>query len=278
MDPAGSLENYRDLLYSALLVGSILLVGIAVGYVARKLTYNTLIRFLPRNLSQVIARAVFITVISLTGLVALSAIGIDVTTLALAGGFASIVVGLALQPVLANLFSGLFLLGEKSVTPGDLVSIGGVQGQVVDVSIMSTKLQTLDGEIVRIPNTSILNDMVVNVTRSPVRRIYLGVSIAYRDDPQKAVEAIRRMLDNHFLVLENPPPEVYVERLGDSGVEIAVRVWVPSSEWYNATRDLLWRIKKSVEDAGLEIPFNQVDVWLRTPVDIRLEHKAGQDR
>ena len=276
MEQPGSLGEYGDILYTALLVGSILFIGIAVGYIARKIAYNTLIRFLPRNLSQVIARAVFIIVVSLTGLVALSAMGIDVTTLALAGGFASIVVGLALQPVLANLFSGLFLLGEKSVTPGDLVVISGVEGRVVDVSIMSTRLQTLDGEMVRIPNTSILNDIVVNVTRSPVRRIHLGVSIAYRDDPQKAVQAIRDMLDSHFLVLENPPPEVYVERLGDSGVEIAVRVWVPSPEWYNATRDLLWRIKRTVEEAGLEIPFNQVDVWLRTPIDLRLHNDSSR--
>ncbi|MEB3780867.1 MAG: mechanosensitive ion channel family protein, partial [Desulfurococcales archaeon] len=216
-----------------------------------------------------IVKILYYIILSLGILIAIGTLGVDLTTLVIAGGFAGIVVGLALQPLLSNLFTGLYLLGEKSVVPGDFVEVDGVMGTVVEMSVMSTRVRTLDGVLLRIPNNRIFDSRLYNYSRYPIRRLEFIASIAYKEDAEKAIEVIRDLVDKHPLVLLEPRPEVFVSNLGSSGVDISVRVWVPSSEWYEVTMDLLWKIKKVLTDAGIEIPFTQIDVWMRTPISLK---------
>ena len=247
----------------------VLLIGVLLAFAARKTVRKATERILPQELSMMMTRATFYAILVLTGIAALSTAGINLTALAIAGGFTSLVVSFALQPLLSNFFSGLYLFTEKSVIPGDMISIAGYTGRVMEVSTMSTKVITLDGYMIRVPNSKIIDDVLVNYSKSPVRRLTFKASVAYREDASQAVEVIRGELEDIYLVLEKPGPEIYVSELGDSGVEITVRVWVPRDHWYEASMEILGRVKTALDRAGIEIPFNQVDIWVRTP--IRLE-------
>ncbi len=245
-----------------------LVLGITVSYFVRKLLFKQLARAMPHHLANIIARAVFYTLILIVILVAAGISGINLVGLAVAGSVAGVILGFALQPVITNLAAGMLIITEKILSPGDLVEIDGVQGYVVDVSLFSITLQRLDGVYVRYPNIKVVSSKVLNYSRSPAIRLDFVVSIAYKEDAEKAYDVIRKVVDSHPLVLKDPEPEIFVSNLGSSGVDILVRVWVPTNLWYEVKRDLLWRIKKAISDAGIEIPFTQIDVWFRTPLKI----------
>ena len=247
---------------------AILCVGFVLAYLVRKALFRALIRVLPQSLAKNIAKVCFYTLSALTLLIAMGTAGIDLTALALAGGFAGIVVGFALQPLLSNLFTGIYIISEKALNPGELIELNGIQGYVLEISLMSTKIRSLDGAILRIPNNEVFNSILRNFSQTPVRRIEFLVSIAYREDAEKAYNVIKHVLEQHPYVLIEPPPEVFVSKLDSSGVNITVRVWVPTELWYDVTMDLLWKLKKAISEAGIEIPFTQIDVWFRTPLKI----------
>lgn len=254
-------------------IASIIVAGFAVAYYLRRVMMRLLIRNLPIHIASAVAKAVMYVTIALTLFVAAGTAGINLTGIAIAGGIAGIVLGFALQPVLSNLFAGLFLFSEKIVTPGSFVEIDNVIGTVMEVSIMSTKVQTVDGVIVRIPNSKIFESTVKNLSVTPIRRIDFVVSIAYKESAEDAYKVIRRVVEDHPFVLVEPPPDIFVHKLGSSGVDILVRVWVPTKLLYEVQKDLLWKIKKSISDAGIEIPFNQIDIWFRTPLKIEVDKK-----
>ncbi|ADM27587.1 MscS Mechanosensitive ion channel [Ignisphaera aggregans DSM 17230] len=268
--PSIEMENILRILE----IVSIVCIGIVFAYLLRKALFRTLIRVLPQSLAHNIAKATFYTVAAITILIALGTMGIDLTALVVAGGFAGIVVGFALQPILSNLFAGIYIMSEKALSPGELVEVNGVQGYVLEVSVMSTKIRSLDGAILRIPNNEILNTVLRNFSRTPIRRIEFVVSIAYRENAERVYTIINNVLDNHPFILLDPPPEVFVSNLGSSGVDITVRVWVPSELWYDVARDLLWKLKKAISEAGIEIPFTQIDIWFRTPLKLEAPCKS----
>jgi len=255
----------------SLIVIVVIVAGAIIAVVTRRAIVRLTITILPRRIALTIAKIAFYSILGITALIALGTIGVSLTGIAIAGGFAGIVLGLALQPLLSNLFAGLYMFSEKSFVQGDFIEVGGLVGRVHEIAIMSTKIRGLDGAMYRIPNKIMMDSTITNYSRLPIRRLDFQVSIAYREDAENAINAIRSMLDEHPLVLEYPPPEVYVSRLGDSGVDIMVRVWIPTDLWYDVTMDLLWKIKKTVSEAGIEIPFNQVDIWLRTPLEVKVK-------
>ncbi|NPA96102.1 MAG: mechanosensitive ion channel family protein [Crenarchaeota archaeon] len=245
-----------------------LVLGVTLSYFVRKLLFKQLARGMPHHLANIITRGVFYTLLLIVILIAAGISGINLMGLAVAGSVAGVILGFALQPVITNLAAGMLIITEKILSPGDLVEIDGVRGWVVDVSLFSITLQRLDGVYVRYPNIKVLSSKVLNYSRSPVMRIDFVVSIAYKEDAEKAYEIIRKVVEAHPLVLKDPPPEIFVSNLGSSGVDILVRVWVPTQMWYEVKRDLLWRIKKAISDAGIEIPFTQIDVWFRNPIRV----------
>jgi len=244
-------------------------IGIGVAYVFKKLLIRQFSRIMPMHIARIVTRIVYYTIIAVVILVAAGIVGVNLVGLLVAGSMTSIIIGFGLQPVLSNLFAGIFVISEKILTPGDLVEIDGDMGRVVEVSIMSTTIQRLDGVFVRFPNNKVFTSKILNYSKSPAIRLDFVVSIAYREDAEKAYRVIEQVVNAHPLVLKDPPPEIFVSNLGASGVDILVRVWVPTPVWYDVKRDLLWKIKKAISDAGIEIPFTQIDVWFRN--SLRLE-------
>ncbi len=188
-------------------------------------------------------------------------IGLEPSGLMVAGGIVALAIGFASQSIIGNLISGLFLMGERPVKIGDLVEIDDNLGTVEDIQIISTSIRTLDGLNIRIPNETVFTSSITNYSVNPVRRFEFSIGISYADDAEKAIAIIRASAAAHPLILINPPPQVFVDDLGDSSVDLVARFWAPTGKWFEAKMDLLWEIKVAIEAEGIEIPFPQRVLW-----------------
>ncbi len=210
---------------------------------------------------EIMAKVIYYGFLIIAMLWILPNIGLEPSGLMVAGGIVALALGFASQSIVANLISGLFLMGERPVKIGDLVEISGNVGFVEDIHIISTSIRTLEGNFMRIPNETVFTSSITNYTSNPVRRFDYTVGIRYSDDADTAILVIRDLLEEHPLILVNPAPQVYVDSLGDSSVDINVRIWTPSTEWFRVKMEMLLKIKKAIEAAGIEIPFPQRVLW-----------------
>jgi small-conductance mechanosensitive channel len=241
----------------------IILIAFALGKVIRlnirrafkdKVQKTTLI-----NLEKVM----YYGIIIIGFLVALPQIGVSLSGLLVAGGILGIVIGFASQTVVSNLISGLFLLIERPIEIGEGVNIGDTSGIVKDIKVLSTTIRSYDGIYIRIPNDKVFNSTIKNYDAHGARRFTYKVGIRYRDDADKARKIITPLLDEHPFVLKEPRSEIFVEKLGESSVNLSIRIWAPSSVWYSVYTELLWKIKRVLEENGIEIPFPQRVVYMQ---------------
>jgi small-conductance mechanosensitive channel len=224
---------------------------------------------------DIILKVVYYGIILLAVLPVLQIHGVELSSLLVAGGFAGIVIGIASQSVVGNLVAGFFLMIERPMKLGQSVNIAGTAGVVEDISIISTSLRTFDGLYVRIPNEKVFTTEITNYVAHVARRVEYLVGIRYSDDADKAIGIIKQLLEAHPLTLKYPSPELFVDNLGDNAVNIIVRLWAPSSEWYGVKKELLWKIKRALEAEGIEIPFPQRTVWFANELQTQAGEKSG---
>ncbi|RLG74099.1 MAG: mechanosensitive ion channel family protein, partial [Thermoprotei archaeon] len=109
----------------------------------------------------------------------------------------------------------------------------------------------------------------INYGKHMARRIDLTIGVAYKEDPDKVLDVIRRVIDEHPLILAEPEPKIFVDSLGESSVNIAVKVWVPATMWFDVRRQIVSMIKKKLEEEKIEIPFPQMVIWFKTPLELK---------
>lgn len=177
-------------------------------------------------------------------------------------GIGGLVVGLALQEPLANLFSGLFLITTRAVKEGEAVEVGGVQGTVELVNLNHTVIRTWDGRRVLIPNKMVWGQAIVHFWPDGVRRQELRVSIPYTADMKKAFEAIQKALSDEQTVEREPSPNIVFGDFGPSSVNVIVRFWVNRENFFLGVTNLAMRIKDYLEKEGMRIPYPQLEVHL----------------
>lgn len=242
---------------------AILVATVIVAVALRSIMRRSLRPRLPAHVYRLVENGVFYTVVIIGVLSILGIYGVSVSGLLVAGGFAGLVVGLASQQAVSNLVSGLFLLAEQPLRVGDPVSVADVGGVVVDINILSTRIRTWDGYIVRIPNSKVFESMIVNYQRTRARRVEFSIGISYDSDLNRAIEAIKQMIDEHPFCLVNPGAQIFVDEYADSAVVLKVRCWAPPEVWFDTKVELQTRIKEVLERAGITIPFPQLDLHIR---------------
>lgn len=238
--------------------------SVVAGVLARNAARRYLARVMPSELALVISRLVFYLVAAAGAFAALAALDVDLTSVAILGGVVGVAVGFASQTVVSNLLSGLFLYFDRPLKIGDPVQIEDVAGVVSDINVFSTRIRSWDGVFVRLPNEKVFSSVIRNFSNTVARRVEYRVGVSYRDDADRAREVIMKVLEEHPLVLAEPEPMVFVEELGDSSVNLNVRFWTPIQVWFSVRAELLWKIKKALDEAGIEIPFPQRVVWIRS--------------
>jgi len=265
-------EIYRDVtVYDVLFVIFVMSLATVVAKIVTTNIRRALIDKMKRDQLELILKTIYFGIIITAFVAVLPSLGVNLSGLLVAGGIVGIVIGFASQSVVANLVSGLFLISEKPIKIGDQINVDGVAGFVEDVNILSTIVRTYDGLYVRIPNEKVFTSNITNYVAHVARRFEYVIGIRYGDDADKAIEIIRRLIDEHPFALKNPEPQVFVDNLGDNSVNIVVRIWAPSTEWYGVKIDLLWKIKTELEKNGIEIPFPQRVVWFANKLRIENE-------
>jgi small-conductance mechanosensitive channel len=222
-----------------------------------------------KDVGETIVKLIYYGMLTIVFLSNLSLIGIDPSGLLLAGGVAGIILGFASQNIVGNLVSGFFLMVERPIKIGDQVQINDVSGYVTDIRIISTLIRTYDGLLVRIPNQQVFTTNITNIVGHPVRRFEYTIGIRYSDDANAAIFLIKDLIDKEPFALLNPSPSVFVSDLGESSVNISIRIWAPVNEWFGIKTRILWVIKQTLEENGIEIQFPQRVVHLHTVPEIK---------
>jgi len=173
-----------------------------------------------------------------------------------------LVFGLAFQDTLGNLTAGFMIAITKPFKKDDYVDVAGLSGSIANVGISITTLITLDNKRVIIPNSKVWGDPIINYTALKTRRIDMNVGIGYSDDISKAISIAMNLLKNHKDVLKDPAPMVAVDELADSSVNLIIRPWVKTEDYWTIKWELTQKIKELFDKEGISIPFPQTDVHL----------------
>ena len=190
-----------------------------------------------------------------------SGLGVDAASILALLGSASVAVGLAVQGSLSNLAGGVLLLILKPFIVGEYIKDGvGNEGTVEEIDIFYTQLRTPDNKIVALPNGNLANTTIVNFSRCSERRIDILVGIAYEEDIRKAKEVLEKAARDEIGVVKEKEIIVFVDSLGESSVNLNVRCWASQTEYWNTKWHLTEQIKYALDEAGISIPFPQLDV------------------
>ena len=257
-----------DLLFNLLIFVAILFLFRLLARLMRRLVQAGLDRS-KANLSQLLKS----TAVSLTGgivmtlgiLVALSQIGLSVGPILAGLGIAGFIVGFALQDTLGNFASGAMILIYRPFDVDDFVEITGASGVVKRMNLVSTTITTFDNQTLVVPNSKIWGDVIKNVTQQKVRRVDLEFGIGYQDDIPKAERILAETAADHELVLDSPKTNVKVHSLGDSSVNLILRPWVKTEDYWTVYWDLTREVKLRFDREGVSIPFPQRDIHLFRP-------------
>jgi small-conductance mechanosensitive channel len=238
------------------------LVILAVGWwlarrIARLVERAIAVRGGDLVLATFLRRVIAIALIVITVVGALDRLGVPIASLLAALGAAGLALALAMRDSLSNLASGVLLVITRPFRAGDFVDISGQQGRVERIDLLQTVLATVDNRLITLPNSLVMNQPIINFSARDERRLDLPVSIAYEDDPMRALEVIRQVLDAHPRVLKTREPQLIVQRFGASSVDLAIRPWVRTSEVLQAQSEILAAIKSALEAAAITIPYPQ---------------------
>jgi len=199
-------------------------------------------------------------------MIALAIASIPLTVFAFLGGALAIAAGFGLQTLLKNLVAGIILLVERPMRLGDLVEVEGVRGRVTEIGIRASTVRTADGIESLLPNSAFLEQKLTNWTyTNPQTRQTIVIGVAYGTSLRQAAEVLQGVLARHGLVLKHPAPQVYLDEYADSAIRFALTYWVdmtPESDSRRVKSDLLHMIDVAFAEAGLRMPFPQLDVHL----------------
>ena len=220
---------------------------------------------LKRHGMEVTVRRFFCNVINALGYICmlgilLQTVGLTATSLTALVASAGVAVGLALQGSLSNFAGGVLILLMKPFVIGDYIVQGNTEGTVKEIGLVYTELITADNRLIVIPNGTLIDSSIVNVTATGKRRLELSVGIGYKSDLKKAKEVLIRLGENDPARDPENPVNVFVSELAESSVNLGLHVWVSSSEYWNAKWRLTENIKLAFDEEGIEIPFKQVEV------------------
>lgn len=223
-----------------------------------------------------------LVLLSVAVLFALSTIGVDLTALAVFGGAVGVGIGLGLQRIVANLISGVILLLDRSIKPGDVIAIGETFGWIQSLGARYTAVRTRDGTEFLIPNEDLITTQVENWSHSDVKlRLKIPVGIAYSCDPHFAIKLCNEAAAKCARVLDNPGPNTLLRGFGDNSVDLEIRFWIndPQNGRGNIMSEILLNVWDAFKEHDIEIPFPQRDLHLRSgdaPIKIEMSQAEGK--
>ncbi len=215
-----------------------------------------------------LAKAVKLFLLGLAVLMALNEAGLNLASLAVFGGALGVGIGFGLQKIVSNFISGFILLGDRSIRPGDVITVGGTYGWVKQLRARYIVVCNRDGVETLIPNENLVTSEVINWSFTDRQvRVKIPVQVSYADDPEQAMDIMRQAARANPRVLNDPAPTVNLMEFADSGIALELRIWLsdPENGIGSVRSDINRAIWKGFREAGITIPFPQRDVHLHYP-------------
>ena len=197
-------------------------------------------------------------------LTAINIMGIPMTSVLTLVASGSVAIGLALQGAVGNLIGGFILLLLRPIKAGEYVKIGDHEGTVKTVGAYYTELATVDNRNISLPNGSLTNTPIVNFSRLGTRRLDLTFSVDYGSDLDTVYRVLKRLVAGETAVLPEPEPQIVLFRYGESSLDFAVRIWVKADDYWPVNFRLLDQGKRALDEAGISIPFPQMDIHVKS--------------
>jgi small conductance mechanosensitive channel len=214
------------------------------------------------TVKPLIGNLVKYTILTITIVAVLGRFGVQTASIIAVLGAAGLAIGLALQGTLQNIAAGIMLLALRPLKVGEYVQAGSLGGTVEEIGLFTTTLTTADGVYICAPNSALWNQAITNYSRNPTRRLDFEVGIAYDDDIAAAQKALMALMEGDERVKQDPAPMTMVTALADSSVNINMRCWVSTADFWAVKWDMQKGAKTAVEDAGCTIPFPQRDLHM----------------
>jgi small conductance mechanosensitive channel len=259
------------LLLERLIVG---LIVFGIGYLITRLLQHAVVRAVRRTpggvaVEHALSRVIAIVGITLSLLTALSTVGVDINALIAALGLTSLAIGLALKDTIENAITGVLLLIQRPFKVGDVVQVASVTGTVVDVAIRTTKIKSVDGLHVLIPNRHVYDAVITNWSYYPQRRVTMTVGVAYETDLARAYRALSEAVTTTPGVLAEPALTVSFEGFDESSIRMVLRFWI---EWQNTNAinlqtQLTQVIMEVARREGINLPYPIRTVLLQNPIE-----------
>lgn len=249
-----------DWIHAGIILASTAAVCVAlrqgIGRVRRSESEGALVHLLKRITTY--------AVVTVGALYILGTLHVQVGPLLGALGIGGIALAFAMQDTLQNLVSGIILQARRPFRRGDQVRIDNFEGVVEDVDLRNVSILTFDGLNVFLPNKTVLENPIVNYTRTPTRRTQLSVGVAYGTDLEKAQRVLVEATGGTPGIEPSPPPAAWVQEFGDSSITFVVLFWhaVDRASVWRARSDVAMRLKIALHDAGIEMPYPQRSVWI----------------
>ena len=218
-------------------------------------------RYFSDQTNMLIQKVFFYSGLAIIFLTLLNYLGVSIAAILGAAGIAGIAIGFAAQTSISNIISGLFLISEKTFEVGNLIQSGSTTGTVMSIDLLSIKIRTLDNKLVRIPNESIIKNELVNITRFPIRRVDINISVAYKEKVEKVRDVLLDIAKKNPYSLDNPEPLFLFKEFGESGLEILFGIWISKTDYLELKNSIMIEIKNRFEEENIEIPFPHVSIY-----------------
>jgi len=231
------------------------------------------------GLPHTIAMMARYSLITLGVILAFSALGMPMSDLAIIFSAFGVGIGFGLQSIFNNLVSGFILLFERPIKIGDTIEVGELVGTVRSIGIRASNIRTFDGAEIIVPNGNLISNEVVNWTLSDQRRrIEIKVSVSYKTDPARVTKILLGLLEGHEDVANDPQPGIYFIEMGDNALIFRVLFWTYQyGKWYSIRSKIMYEIFDTLKAAGIEIPYNQLDLHLRSSDVTGIHPKSIKD-
>jgi small-conductance mechanosensitive channel len=254
-----------DVLQKVILVAVIAAAGLLILRFLSALINRMTRKYLSQQYSMLLRKAIQYTGAVLVLFIILSVLGVKITALLGAAGIVGIAVGFAAQTSMSNLISGLFLISEKPFQIGDAIKVGENTGVILSIDLLSVKIKTFDNQYIRIPNSLLLNTELTNVTRFPIRRLDIKLSVAYQTDLNQLRRVLLETASANPYCLDEPEPLLVFTDFGESGLQFLFGVWFYKPDQLLMRNSLMQQIKENFDAEGIQFAYPTRTLYTQPP-------------
>lgn len=250
-----------------------------LGFFTRKMLLSKVLdRFeIEPGLQYTLARVSQYIIVVIGFLISFQFVGIDLSSLAVIFGLLSVGIGFGLQNVTSNFISGLIIMFERPIIVGDRVEVDGIEGDITEISIRSTKIRTINNISIIVPNSKFVENNVINYSHGDSSfRLDINVGVSYSSNLDTVLKALNEVAEEQQKVMKHPKHQVHLTDFGDSSWNMQLRVWITNvKDRYILRNELNQAILRKFNDLNIEIPFPQRDLHFRT--DLNIKNKRSKE-